>query len=208
MKKLPIVEIDFKEAKALADKVSIFQDLSFVIDVLKKLAKITKEKSQNNNDHVLLLRALWSSALIAYVRCFSTGKRLGLTKDIYKDLKGEPIKTHEYYRDLRDKHIAHSVNPFEQIKVGAILSNEQNDKKEVLGITELSQSLLVPDIDGIQTLSKLAIFARKMIIDEIKQSREIVAKIAKNIPTEDLYRGRKLRLVTPGPEDTKKPREY
>ncbi len=83
------------------------------------------------------------------------------------------------------------------------LSNEQNDKKEVLGITELSQSLLVPDIDGIQTLSKLAIFARKMIIDEIKQSREIVAKIAKNIPTEDLYRGRKLRLVTPGPEDTK-----
>jgi len=51
--------------------------------------------------------------LIKYARCFATGKRFGLSKDVFQNLQGEPFKAHQFYIDLRNKHIAHSANPID-----------------------------------------------------------------------------------------------
>ena len=62
-----------------------------------------------------------AAALISYVRRFAHGKRYRLSEDVRSKLQGDPIGVHTFYKSLRDKHVAHSVNPFEEVAVGIVL---------------------------------------------------------------------------------------
>lgn len=64
-------------AREVADLLAMQLDLTFVCEACDLLLNLP------TNDPALeplLTRALWSSALIAYARCFATGKRLGWTR--------------------------------------------------------------------------------------------------------------------------------
>ncbi|MDQ3740123.1 MAG: hypothetical protein M3389_04180, partial [Actinomycetota bacterium] len=124
---LPVITIESEDARALADLVSIKRDLEFVATAAERLAELTSRESVD----VVAARALQTAALIAYVRCFASGKRFGLNDDtLSKGPKGAR-EYHQHLKDMRDKHIAHSVNPFEQAKIGVILSA---DEKSVEGV--------------------------------------------------------------------------
>jgi hypothetical protein len=70
------VALDIPSARILADQASIIQDLQFVMDCCKRL--LTElERPEDHRDGVVP-QALWSSALVAYARCFGKGRRLGL----------------------------------------------------------------------------------------------------------------------------------
>lgn len=58
--------------------------------------------------------AIGSAAVIAYARCFSGGKRYSLPKSTLLKAPSELRDFHGYVLDVRDKHIAHSVNVFEE----------------------------------------------------------------------------------------------
>ena len=101
--------------------------------MLKRLLQLLDE---NSNDDVLL-RSYWTAALISYIRCFATGKRFGLSPEtVFKGREGA-TEVHEFVLDLRTKHIAHSVNPFEQTVVGVILSAPESGRREVEGVAAL-----------------------------------------------------------------------
>jgi hypothetical protein len=55
-----------------------------------------------------------------------SGWRARLEPSIYAHLAGDPLGTHEYYKDTRDKHIAHPVNAFEEVRVGVAMGNQAN----------------------------------------------------------------------------------
>lgn len=192
-KPLPSAHVNFVEAKELADLVSIIQDLKFAIDSLIKLDTIIEKDD-------LLARALWSSSLIAYRRCFNYGKRYGLKKDIYKKIKGDPLGLHEYFINQSNKLIAHSVNPFEQIVIDIQLSHPENGKK-IVGVSYLSINLICTDKEGIKNFKDLSIFACKYAVGEAKKCEKKVLSIAKKIPIEDLYKKKRSRIVIPGPVD-------
>ena len=62
----------------------------------------------------LTLDALASAAVIRYCRAFGSGSRtLRLNIDNLPDVSAEERATHEYIRDVRDKHVAHAVNAME-----------------------------------------------------------------------------------------------
>jgi len=191
-------KVDCKEAKILADLTLIFQDLTFVVNVLKCLKQLLRENSKDR----ILVESFWTAALISYIRCFSTGKRFGLSENIFKNkkLKGDPVGCHRYYKNLRDKHIAHSVNPFEQVAVDIELSSPNNPKKEVLGVAVLSQTLICSDINGVETLLRLALIVKEEIRKRAKEYETKVLKIAKDTPIDSLYSKARSRIVTPGPE--------
>jgi hypothetical protein len=77
MDELPVVRVDFPEAKRLADLASNFQDLSFTIQTCQRLLDIMKGEPKD----AILMQNLWTAALISYVRCFATGKRFGLSSE-------------------------------------------------------------------------------------------------------------------------------
>jgi peptide-methionine (R)-S-oxide reductase len=84
------VALDTPAARILADQASIINDLQFVMDCCKRL--LTElDKPQEDRDGVVP-QALWSSALVAYGRCFSEDRRSGLTID------GEGADVSDNYR--------------------------------------------------------------------------------------------------------------
>lgn len=197
--------VDYKEAEILADLTLIFQDLAFVVGVLKRL----KQLPQKNSKDRILIESLWTTALISYIRCFSTGKRFGLSENIFKnkELKGDPVGCHRYYKNLRDKHVAHSVNPFEQVAVDIELSPLNSSKQEVLGVAVLSQKLICPDIEGVETLLRLALIAKEEVRKRAKEYETKVLEVAKGAPIDSLYSKARSRIITPGPENAGKARK-
>jgi hypothetical protein len=97
------VALDIPSARILADQASIIQDLQFVMDSCKRL--LTElERPEHDRDGVVP-QALWSSALVAYARCFGKGRRPGLaTEDVRNlPLHGAVMKFHEWIIEERDK---------------------------------------------------------------------------------------------------------
>lgn len=60
----------------------------------------------------LFAMALQTQALVSYVRCFSTGRRAALNRDVFSK---KPLleKEHDEFKKFRDQHIAHSAGPHE-----------------------------------------------------------------------------------------------
>ena len=67
-------------------------------------------------------RALWTAAVVSYGRCFKKSQRKALDPD---SLDLESLKLHQEFEAVRDKHIAHSDNAFEQARVAVDLDTGQ-----------------------------------------------------------------------------------
>jgi hypothetical protein len=202
MEELFIAEVDFEEAKRTADLMSYFQDMAFAIDALDLLQQLVDDNSKD----VILTGSLWIAALIAYARCFSTGKRFGLSEKLFEGIEGG-VECHQLFMNLRNKHVAHSVNPFEQVVVGLVLSHPSSSERKVEGVSVLSQKLLHLDSEGIQNLRRLALIAMKEIEKQGKECKEKTLEIGRQLPIDTLYVKASPRTVTPRPEDAGKPRE-
>ncbi len=197
-----IAEVDFEEARLTADLMSYFQDLAFTIDALDHLQSLIDNNSKEN----ILMGSLWIAALITYARCFSTGKRFGLPEELFESIEGG-VECHQLYMNLRNKHIAHSVNPFEQVVVGLVLSPPSSPERKVEGISILSQKLLHLNSEGVQNFRRLALVALKEVERQGKGYQEKALEVGKKIPIATLYAKARPRTVTPGPEQAGKARK-
>ena len=198
----PIAEVNFDEAKVLADLGAIVQDLGSIMKMCSRLKQILKEESKDS----LLIESLWTTALIKYARCFKSGKRFGLDESILNGLKGEPHKAHKFYLDMRDKHIAHSVNPFEQMQVGLVLSPKDSHEKKVVGVAILSIRHMVSDVKGVHQLGLLSKVLLEKVCKIAKQYEKKTLEKGKIMPIDDLYKRARPRITAPGPEESDKAR--
>jgi len=200
-KSLLICEVDYSEAKELANIISLIQDIDYCIKTCERLiASIESE-----TDDPILQASLWTSALISYARCFATGKRYGISEEFLSKLDGDPIGAHRYYINMRDKNIAHSVNPFEQVKIGLLLQDPKIDKK-VMGVVNLAQRHLTAKKDGVDTLRRLCIVIKKQLLNDFKVCQDKTLKVGQTLSVDDLYSKSHMQTITPGPDDAGKPR--
>lgn len=199
---LPMAKVDFPDAQNLADLAAIIQDLRTIMQTCSRLENLLDENSKDT----ILIESLWVSALVKYARCFASGKRFGLSKDIYQKLQGEPIRAHQFYIDLRNKHVAHSVNPFEQMEVGLVLSSANESEKKIIGVSTLAMRHIVSDKKGVHQLGLLSRIAQDKICYLAKDTEEKVLEQGKKIPIDELYEIAQPRLVAPGPDSANKPR--
>src|ERR1035438_2086568 len=123
------VALDVPSAYILADQAAIIAHLQFGRDGCKRL--LTELAKPEEERDPLLPLAIWPSAVVAYTRCFSKGKRFGLTtEDVQKlPLHGAVMKFHKWIIAERTKLTAHSANPFEVAKVAAALSPPEQEKR-------------------------------------------------------------------------------
>ena len=106
-------QVDFPEVIEVANWAGIRVDLEFVRDACDRL--IVADEGD-----AVLRRALFDSALGAYARCFKgAGVRVGLDESDF-DSMDEPnvLSLHQFFIDLRDMHVSHSVNEFERVIIG------------------------------------------------------------------------------------------
>ncbi|WP_144427544.1 hypothetical protein [Nostoc piscinale] len=96
----------------------ILKDLTFAEECWKAADDIGIPDNKN-----LHSKALIFSGVVGYARCFKSGVRALKLTPTYLYNKGVPFdnEIHDYLIALRDKHVAHSVNDFEQCEAVAIV---------------------------------------------------------------------------------------
>ena len=127
--------------------------------------------------------------------------REGLTPAIYDKFDGEPREVHQIYIDMRNRHIAHSVNPFEQVTIGAVLSPPGAEHLEVPGIATLWMTHISDSVDGVQQLRLMAHNALCEMKRLCNEQSDRVLEEAKLIPTGELYARATPRVVAHGGKD-------
>jgi hypothetical protein len=200
---MPTVALDVPSARVLADQASIIAELQFVMDCCKRLlpelAKPEEERDQ------LMPLALWSSAVLAYGRCFSKGRRFALATEDVKELplQGAVMKFHEWVLEERDKLAARAANPAEGARVGAALSPPEQDKRQVEGIVIFASSHEVVDDVGVRQLGGLASELAKQTAEKAQEQQDVVLKDAQQLNLDSLYQQEPIGTWPPGePEES------
>jgi hypothetical protein len=196
---LPTVAIDIASAQVLADYASILQDLQFVMECCKRL--LTELAAPEDDRDPVVPQALWSAALVAYARCFGTGRRFGLAADQSAlQRQGEVMKYHQWLTDERKRNIAHSSRPFEAARVGAVLSQPGAAKRRVQGIAVLSISHVLVDETGVRQLGGLAAELAKQTAGKAQEQQDVVLADVQRLDIDRLYASPPLRTHEPAAE--------
>ncbi len=191
----PLLRIETPAAQDLAGIAGVVNDLSFAARAVARLLAIPEK----TRDDYTLTRALWSSALIAYIRCFSKGTRYSLKPTIFStipkaDLAHKYLVAHKYFKYLRDKHIAHPVNAFEDCGVGLTVDPGTT---EVLSVGELLLFHLTPNEHDLKVFQSLTKHALQCAEAERQRLRSVVIAEARELSKQELRNLKPLRLTPP-----------
>jgi hypothetical protein len=190
-------------AQILADQASTISELQFVMDCCKRLlADLAKPEEERDP---LMPLALWSSAVLAYGRCFSKGKRFALSNDDVRNLPlhGAVMKFHQWILEERDKLAARAANPAEGAKVGAALSPPERKDRRVEGIVIFASSREVVDDTGVRQLGGLASELAKQTAEKAQEQQDVVLKDAQQLNLDSLYQQEPIGTWPPGePEES------
>lgn len=188
------VALEMPSARVLAHQASVISDLEFVMDCCKRLLKELAESEADAGEVVPL--ALWSSALLAYGRCFGEN---GLSDEDVRNLplQGAVIKFHEWILGERDKLTGHPANPFEAAKVGAALTPAGRGERRVEGIAVFSASRVLIDITGVRQLGGLASELAKRTAGKAQKQQDSVLTDAQQMDIDSLYQSPSLLTQPP-----------
>jgi hypothetical protein len=128
------------KANELAALASVLSDLRFARHACELLlAKFPPVAGHEDelDEPVIVRKSLWNAALVAYARSFATGVRgTRLSTDMFNVL-GEKaldaVEAHDYFLAQRNKHVAHSVNRLEDVRVVLMVGDGVNTTKGVHG---------------------------------------------------------------------------
>jgi hypothetical protein len=193
-----ILLYQFEDANAAsyADLISTVDDLKFVERACERLL-VEMSRSQEAQDQVVV-RALWASILTTYARCFISGKRKAIPKaDIQLlPLDGEVAEWHQWLIDMRNKHIAHSVNAFETVKVGVGLG----PSGAVECVAHMLMRHVSTDEGGVRQTKVLARSIADLITARIVEQERAVRTAANALGSEHVSQLPAMGAVVPGAE--------
>jgi hypothetical protein len=195
------VALDIPSARTLADQASVIQDLQFVMDCCKRLlAELARPEEER--DPIVPL-ALWSSAVVAYARCFGPDSGGGLaTEDVENlPLQGAVMKFHGWILEERGKLTKHPADPFEAAKVAAALA-PAGKQRRVEGIAVFSTSRVLIDATGVRQLGGLASELAKQTAAKATKQQDAVLGDAQQLDIGTLYESAPLRTQPPAAGET------
>lgn len=149
-------QLDVPEAAKLAQLAAVFEDLQYVLRCCEHLVTALNSPDtgpvQVQTD-TALVEALWSGALIGYVRCFSPRTELLTTADLDElKLDGEPQQFHDMLKKLRDHYASRHTNPREAFTIGAAQDNDGTPN----GVAVVSTPRPIVDDTTVRMLGRIA----------------------------------------------------
>ena len=111
-----------------------FCDLHIEIDSTEAGISIEEFLRREHTRH-----ALCRAAFTSYGRCFGSGIRSGLNKDIVGRLPDELKQRHQQVKDLRDKWVAHSVNHFDDVRIRVQVTVDESGEVQSRSVAMASQ---------------------------------------------------------------------
>lgn len=176
-----------KWALSIADMDGVMRDLDFVADA----CGILLEKLAARATDLITLESLQSAAMIKYGRCFKTGVRNAFTipKEWLNELSAELKEAHEDTLTLRDKHLAHAVNDWDNhIPLLWAVRDYPDAAPRLLNVFVGYNGTIGLDPKWIQHLRDVALTLRSRIGKEMDAEREKIIECASKLPIEELER--------------------
>ena len=200
---LPVVKFKSDSAARLAVLATVDADLECVVSCCERMQGL-RDAEQDS----VLLRAMWTAALVAYVRAIWDPRREWLRSRFEQriaEFEGEPLDLHAWLKDMRDKHVAHDVNPFSEFLVGLILPPETVAEGDVQGVATFGR-IFIGSAEQAKDISAIARALRSVVSTLYDQVRHDVQAEASAIGLPKLRKLERLRSYVPGPESATKPR--
>ncbi len=206
-------DFSIPEAQRLADLSGIDSDLEAVIRICTRCENLmaqsgnpSEEKGLAWWDDIQAISDLVFASVVRYGRTFASGVRQGIPPDWITTLP-EPLQgSHSYFKALRDKFIAHSVNQLEDNQVFVMLTPQFSEHQEPTHITVDRGHLLTPPQGKIKELATLAEALRKIVATEIVSETSRLLAIARQLPIDEIRARTTESLPIPGTAETFKVR--
>lgn len=189
---LPLRIFRCDESAEYAKRVMAQADIAYSLQCLIRLRELNKSGSSDD----LIRESLWDATIIRSFSVFDGQNALKL--EILNELPEGAKEAYKFFRNYRSKHIAHKVNPIDQIKAGIILSDPGSAKKEILGVGNLAmKDASYSDPEFVDSLGRFLDALLKQVEKEIEIWSERVLGTAKSKEIDELYKPPVLRVVVP-----------
>ncbi|TCK21237.1 hypothetical protein [Pseudonocardia endophytica] len=173
--------IDTPESGELAQLASVFEDLQYVLRCCEHLVTALGSPDSGpvrvDNDPALV-EALWTGALIGYVRCF-TGRTKTLTTDDLAtlELDGDVSGFHDLVLKLRDHYASRHSNPRESFEIGVAQSNDGTPQ----GVAVVSTPRPLVDDTTVRLLGRVAYALSGLVDARMKKAQNDVLGVAQGM---------------------------
>ena len=195
------VDLQIPEAAKLADLSGILWDLEHA----REFAELLTQEFSSPKTNWGLVEPLSIAAVVMYSRPFSGGVRLRLGEEDLKTLTPEQRVAHDHIRAYRDKHVAHSVNVFEENNPRANYCVERVHEEGITGIGYGGGRIVGLSGTEANAIIELASALEKQISAQIKAEQERLLPIVRSMPLEKVLAGGQKSFVA-GSRDVAKRR--
>ena len=179
-------EIEGPDAQALADVAGELMDIVFAHRAVRELLGSWPPGAPYGPD-TTEARALWVAAVVSYARCFKGGIRTcGAAGSLVSLLRQSDQASHEYFLNLRDKHVAHSVSAFEQAKVGVGLGPAPDF--EVIRVAPFESLTILPNRETGEQFERLVQDMQLLLVGRLDELGAVVLKDVQAMTTDNRAR--------------------
>jgi hypothetical protein len=140
-------------------------DMSFASDALEQVSARWDDRDPPDD---LVLLALWHAAVVAYARCFGTGRRARFPVDV---VPVEFRETHEQTLDLRNWVIAHPVSELESHAAGIEVGQDGS-----IGATRVMRA--IPGLPSREFVERLHALVDAIGVDVFAREQALHAELA------------------------------
>lgn len=182
------VEIDLPEATDLADLTGIRFDLGSA----RSLSLMLMKEFESEKPNWPIVDPLSIAILVRYSRAFVSGVRQHLGEEVIQTLTTIQQTKHQRLRSFRDKHIAHSVNAFEENQPIARYWIERVDEEGITSV-ECNHSRVVGlGSDDVEDVIELTTALLTYVDLRLEQEKSKIFEIVRKMPVQEvLAKGRK-----------------
>lgn len=175
--------LDTEIATTLFHLSAVHEDLQTVLRCCERLVSTPAPAEDQTDD--ILVEAVWTTALLSYSRCFTSGHP-GATlaeEDLAATgLKGDVLGWHKVLLTLREHYASPAVNPRELFSIG--VAQDEDGAAGFIAITGARQPL-VEDLAVRQT-GAIALALSDMVHARIRAEQEKVFGHVKDMPKAEL----------------------
>lgn len=187
------VHFEHEDAAELARLQSIHSDLQSAI----QLCDYFESQSQNGYPPLEITDAFSTAILVRYSRVFVSGVRKRLEDDALASLDAEQRANHEWLRAFRDKHIAHSVNAFEDTKVQARYCEERVLQEGIAGVSAAHYRVVGLSSQDVRVITELCKALIVYVDAKIAEEKNRLLYILRSMPIAEVLAGPSSPLLVP-----------
>jgi hypothetical protein len=176
------VDLRIPEARLLADLDGILWDLRRSRDYARLLISELGAPSPK----LQFVEPLSIATIVTYSRAFVSGVRHSLRDSDLSVLSAEQQSTHEYLISLRNKHITHSVNAFEENFARAYYCEERVQAEGFTSIGSGGGRVASLSYSDAEAVVKLTTVLEAHIEKRIESEKETLLAIVRKLPVSEV----------------------